>query len=260
MRPVPAFWLINTNVIVLRTWFKSVMQSGGSIHTLTQLGDRAGVFRDRTHAGEVLADMLQGICVAQPLILGIPAGGVPVAAAIAPRLGAPLDVAVVSKITLPWNTEAGYGAVAFDGTVRLNEALLPRLALSQIDIRDGIEATTAKVTRRLRRLRANRPLPALSGRPVVLVDDGLASGFTMRVAIEAVRNAGAEQIVVAVPTAHARATREIASEVTALYCPNICGGSSFAVADAYERWSDVNEDKVLSILEPFFPESSKVPA
>ena len=182
------------------------------------------------------------------------------AAAIAPRLGAPLDVAVVSKITLPWNTEAGYGAVAFDGTVRLNEALLPRLALSQMDIRDGIEATTAKVTRRLRRLRANRPLPALSGRPVVLVDDGLASGFTMRVAIEAVRNAGAEQIVVAVPTAHARATREIASEVTALYCPNICGGSSFAVADAYERWSDVNEDKVLSILEPFFPESSKVPA
>ncbi|MEE8197803.1 MAG: hypothetical protein V3T69_11570, partial [Acidiferrobacterales bacterium] len=92
------------------------MQSGGSIHTLTRLGDRAGVFCDRTHAGEVLADMLQGICVAQPLILGIPAGGVPVAAAIAPRLGAPLDVAVVSKITLPWNTEAGYGAVAFDGT------------------------------------------------------------------------------------------------------------------------------------------------
>jgi len=89
---------------------------------LPALHNRLCVFHDRTLAGEVLADMLSTYRGSNALVFGIPAGGVPVAAVIARALALPLDVAVVSKLTLPWNTEAGYGALAFDGTLRLNES------------------------------------------------------------------------------------------------------------------------------------------
>jgi len=216
---------------------------------LPELRNRVHVFRDRTEAGEVLARMLEGYRGSEALVLAVPAGGVPVAAAIARELGLALDVAVVSKITLPWNTEAGYGAVAFDGTVRLNEALLPELGLSEEDVAEGIERTKRKVERRAKTLRGDRPLPDLTHRTAILVDDGLASGFTMRVAVEALRNAGAREVVVAVPTAHAEAVRRLAGAVEVLYCPNIRGGGRFAVAEAYERWSDVEEEEVERILE-----------
>ena len=216
---------------------------------LPELRNRVHVFRDRTEAGEVLARMLEGYRGSEALVLAVPAGGVPVAAAIARELGLALDVAVVSKITLPWNTEAGYGAVAFDGTVRLNESLLPELGLSEEEVAEGIERTKQKVERRVKALRGERPVPDLTHRTAILVDDGLASGFTMRVAVEALRNAGAREVVVAVPTAHAEAVRRLAGAVEVLYCPNIRGGGRFAVAEAYERWSDVEEEEVERILE-----------
>ena len=115
-------------------------------------------------------------------------------AVIAEKLEICFDVAVVSKITLPWNTETGYGAVAFDGTCRLNRSLLSRLDLSETDIHNGIEKTTEKVLRRLKRLRGEHPFPDLSDRCIILVDDGLASGFTMKVAIQALRNLAAKHI------------------------------------------------------------------
>jgi predicted phosphoribosyltransferase len=167
---------------------------------------------------------------------------------IAEQLNLPFDVAVVSKITLPWNTEAGYGAVAFDGTVKLNQKLLPQLGLSEEEVKDGIEKTTFKVARRLRNLRGEQPFPRLSGRSIILVDDGIASGFTMLVAIEALRGAKAEHIVVAVPTGHTGPVQKIAGIVEAFCCANVRGGRRFAVADAYEHWSDVDEDKVIRLL------------
>jgi len=216
---------------------------------LNQLKEQSRVFRDRHHAGDVLARMLHPYRRDNQLVLGIPAGGVPVAAVIAQTLHIPLDVAVVSKITLPWNTEAGYGAVAFDGTVRLNKALLAQVRLSDTEVRAGIEATTAKVRRRVKHLRQNIPFPILSGRSIILVDDGLASGFTMRVGIEALKKGGAEQIIAAVPTAHKEALNIILSKVNAIMCPNIRSGWRYAVADAYERWSDVDESEVMKIIE-----------
>jgi predicted phosphoribosyltransferase len=173
---------------------------------------------------------------------------VPVGAVIASQLDLPFDVAVVSKITLPWNTEAGYGAVAFDGTIRLNDDLVAHIGLAEDEVHEGIERTTSKVARRAERLRGKQPFPNLSKRPVILVDDGLASGFTMRVAVEALRKTGAGHIIVAVPTGHRGAVESIAGEVEALHCPNIRGGWRFAVADAYERWSDVDEEEVIRIL------------
>jgi predicted phosphoribosyltransferase len=182
------------------------------------------------------------------IVLGIPAGGVPVGVIIAKQLNLPFDVSVVSKITLPWNTEAGYGAVAFDGTVKLNQELLSRLGLSEEEIKESIEKTASKVASRLQALRWGQPFPRLAGRSVILVDDGIASGFTMLTAIEALRGAKAEHIVVAVPTGHSGAVQKIAVKVETFYCANLRGGWRFAVADAYGQWSDVREEEIISIL------------
>jgi predicted phosphoribosyltransferase len=214
-----------------------------------ELRDQLRVFHNRAHAGEVLADMLSSYGKTEAIVLAIPAGGVPAAAVIAERLRIPVDVAVVSKITLPWNTEAGYGAVAFDGTMRLNEDLLPHLGLTDDQIQEGIKQTTQKVMRRVKRFRGDRPFPDLTKRQVILVDDGLASGFTMLVAVEALRNAGARHICVAVPTGHGSSLPRMASEVEALYCANIRGGFSFAVADAYAAWTDVTEEEAIALYK-----------
>ncbi len=221
------------------------------IYDLPELRDRMEVFRDRIHAGQVLAEMLEVIDQKSSIVLGIPAGGVPVAAEIAKKLGLAFDVAVVSKITLPWNTEAGYGAIAFDGTKRLNEEILPHLGLTETEIQTGIEKTRAKVFERVVSLRGEKPFPELSQKNIIVVDDGLASGFTMQVAVEALGKAGAQNITVAVPTGHRATVEIIAKIVRALYCPNIRGGRRFAVADAYKNWSDVKDGEVSEIIKKF---------
>lgn len=222
-----------------------------NIIDLPELREQTHIFRDRTHAGQVLARMLAADDRQAGIILAVPAGGVPVGIVMAEKTGLDLDVAVVSKITLPWNTEAGYGAVAFDGTVKLNNDLIRRVNLTAEDVKKGIEKTTAKVARRVKKLRGGQPFPNLVNRSAILVDDGLASGFTMRVAVAALRNAGTGRIVVAVPTGHRHSVEMIARDVEALYCANIRGGLSYAVASAYQNWSDVAEEEVVKILEQF---------
>jgi predicted phosphoribosyltransferase len=149
----------------------------------------------------------------------------------------------VSKITFSWNSEAGYGAVAFDGTVLLNEDLLSRYHLGDREIEEGTRKTEQKVRRRVKAFRGDRPLPDFK-RPIILVDDGLASGFTLRVAILALRKAGTAKIILAVPTAHSESIQTILEEVEVVYCPNLRRGLSFAVADAYEEWRDLDEEEV----------------
>lgn len=225
------------------------MNNAPNFIEIQPLRDRERVFADRAHAGRTLAGMLAGYRGSNAIVFAIPAGGLPVAAVIAHELMLPLDVAVVSKITLPWNTEAGFGAVAFDGSVRLNQALIDQLSLGEEDIREGVDRTRHKVMKRLRRFRGDRPFPASARSPAILVDDGLASGYTMLAAIEALRKSGAQQIVVAVPTGQIDAVRRIAGQVDALYCPNVRERRQFAVADAYLSWSDVEEDTALRLLQ-----------
>jgi predicted phosphoribosyltransferase len=215
----------------------------------SELRDRAGVFGDRADAGESLAGLLEEYRGTRAMIFAIPAGGVPVAAAAARRLNLPLDVAVVSKMTPPGNTEIGYGAVAFDGTFRVNAPLVVRLGLSREEVEQGTEATLRKVTRRVGTFRGKRPWPDLAGRTAILVDDGLASGFTALVAAEALRRLGAERIALAVPTGPRETVRRVAGQVDRLFCANVRGGASFAVADAYRRWSDVTEEEARQFLE-----------
>jgi len=213
------------------------------------LNGRTGVFADRSAAGSVLAGMLLQIPMTSPMVLAIPAGGVPVAVPLAKALKAPLDVAVVSKVTFPWNSEAGYGAVAFDGSWQLNQALVSRSGLGEREVQQGLTATRAKVLRRVAAFRGQRPFPKLNDHTVIVVDDGLASGFTLLTAVAALRRAGADQLLLAVPTGHSDAVRRLAGHVEALYCANLRSGPSFAVADAYRSWQDVTEAEALLLME-----------
>jgi putative phosphoribosyl transferase len=206
-------------------------------------------FRDRAHAGRALAKMLEEFRGAAALVLAIPAGGVPVAAAIATDLGLPLDVAPVSKVLYPWTTESGYGAVAFDGSVWLDESRMSGHGVKPEQVERAVGEARAKVERRLARLRGGRAPLALEGRAVIAVDDGIAGGSTMRAAIAALRRAGAASVVVAVPTAHKSALDAISKLADAAYCANVRGGVSFAVADAYAEWRDLGDDEIEALLQ-----------
>jgi predicted phosphoribosyltransferase len=208
------------------------------------LRDKLKIFRDRTHAGEVLAEMLESYRGTQTLVMGLPGGGLPVAAAVANYLHLPSEVAVVSKMTLPWVREIGYGAVAFDGTVSLNRELISGLDLTQEEIQEEVERTRARVAGRYKKLTGERPVPKFSSSPVILIDDGLASTFTMETAIDAVRKAGSRQVVVGVPTGHQPVLQQVARKAAAVYCANVRSGSRFAIADAYELWTDMREADV----------------
>jgi putative phosphoribosyl transferase len=220
----------------------------GSIKEFSGLRDRSGVFADRSDAGVQLAQLVREEQLRSPLVLAIPAGGVPVAVALAETLNCPLDVAVVSKITLPWNSEVGYGAVAFDGSYCLNHDLIRSIGLSDDQVSRGIETTRAKVSRRTAMFQRERSILDLSAHDLILVDDGLASGFTMMVAVAALYRVGARSIRVAVPTGQVGSVQKVAEQVTAVYCANLRTGYPFAVASAYRSWTDVCEAEALLIL------------
>jgi len=226
-------------------------QISDNLFDIQDFRNRTAVFRNREHAGEVLGEMLSSYKGTNTVVFAIPAGGIPVGAVLASKLKITLEVAVVSKITLPWNTEAGYGAVAFDGTIKLNEGMIRRLGLTENDVNEGIEKTSKKVKNRVEEFRKGKSSLKIAGGIVILVDDGIASGFTMLVAVEALKNAGADQMIIAVPTAHLENIKQLIPQVDAIYCPNIRSGWSFAVADAYQYWSDISEEEVMEILKHF---------
>ena len=213
-----------------------------------ELRDRIHVFSDRANAGQQLASLLPDYQGQEVRLFAIPAGGVPVAAEIARRLKIPLDLVIVRKIQLPWTTEAGFGALGPGGEAIFNEELLRRMPLTQEEIEAQVQKTAAVMRQREARLRGGQPYPLLHGVTALIVDDGLASGFTMQAAVKFLRAQGAGQIVVAVPTGSERTVRDLLPLVDELYCLNVRGGWSFAVADAYENWYDLTEEEVLEVL------------
>lgn len=206
------------------------------------------VFRDRQHAGEMLADMLVAFKDSNALVLGIAAGGVPVAAAIARQLNLPLHILVVKKITPPDNTEFGYGALAWDGNIQINRDVVTQLGLSEADVERGIEVARNKVQTRIKKFQIKDSLPDVKGRNLLLVDDGLATGTTFNTSIQSLQNQGATNIIGAIPTAHAQSAISTADALDALYCVNIRTGYRYAVAEAYEYWHDVPDSEVMDII------------
>ena len=212
------------------------------------LRNKAYVFKDRMHAGELLADELQRHVGHGDILLALPAGGVPVGYAIAKRLGIPLDVIIVRKIQIPWNTEAGFGAAAWDGSTVLNNSLVTELGLTPNQIEESISRTRQIVSERVQKFRGSRPLPNIRDKVVLIIDDGLASGYTMAVAADSVRNQEPQEVIVAVPTGSVEAVRLVSSKADLLICLNIRSGPIFAVADAYEEWYDLTDDEVMRYL------------
>jgi len=213
------------------------------------LRDRVHVFKDRAEAGRLLAVRLLGYQGRAVRVFAIPAGGVPVAAEIARAWQVPMDLVIVRKIQLPWTTEAGFGALNPAGEAIFNEEFLLRLQMPPAEIDAQVQKTLATLKQREKRLRQNRPYPDLAGAATIVVDDGLASGYTMRAAINFLKSKGAGQIIVAVPTGAAHTVQNLLPLVDELFCLNVRGGWSFAVAEAYEDWYDLTEGEVLEILQ-----------
>ena len=207
------------------------------------------VFADREEAGTRLASLLKGIADPEGMVLAIPAGGVPVACVVAREHGLPLDVLIVRKIQIPDNPEAGFGAIGPDGEVLLNERIVDDLRLSQKEIQAQVSETQRVLESREKVFRKGRPQPELKGLQVILVDDGLASGYTMMAAVDYARQQEARQVVVAVPTASQRTIHFLQPATDVLVCTNVRSGPVFAVADAYREWYDLGDEEVVSLLE-----------
>jgi putative phosphoribosyl transferase len=209
---------------------------------------RSFIFQDRTDAGRQLAEELLSYAGRDDVIvLALPRGGVPVAFEVAQRLGVPLDVFVVRKLGVPGHEELAMGAIASGGVRVLNEDVLYVLpdAQSIVEMVTAIEREELK--RRERDYRSDRPAPEMRGRTVILVDDGLATGATMRAAAAALRQQGAAKIIVAVPvgapsTCHE--IRSIADEVVCLQTP----GSFMGVGQYYEDFSQTTDEEVRELL------------
>jgi predicted phosphoribosyltransferase len=176
-------------------------------------------FTDRFDAGHRLGSALSRTPMTQPVIvLGLPRGGVPVAARVAHALNAPLDVFVVRKLGVPGHEELGFGAVASGGALVLNTDMVRRLGLSSATIDAVVAQETAEVHRREVAFRGNCELPTLAGANVILVDDGAATGGSMRAGVVAVRQLGAREITVALPVASREAASMLAASADRCVC------------------------------------------
>jgi putative phosphoribosyl transferase len=213
------------------------------------LRNRLYVFKDRYHAGELLSEKLREYRKNKDAyILAIPAGGVQVAVKISEDLEIPLDVVVTRKLHIPWNREAGFGAISWNGMTFLNEPLVESIGLTQKEIDHCIAEEQKAIERRLRLFSGDRPFPDLSHKTAIVVDDGLASGFSMLTTLKALKNTDLKEVVVAVPTAPISAIQLIKPHADRIICLNIRYGPIFAVADAYKEWYDLTDDDVIKIL------------
>ncbi len=212
------------------------------------LRDKIGVFEDRRDAGKSLAGKLTKYKGTGALVLAIPSGGIPVAAEIAKILVLPLDIVNVRKLQIPFNPEAGFGAIGPDGEVIVNEELFGRLRLTEEAVKAQVKKTEEVIWKRDRLFRQGKPFPSCKGRSVIVVDDGLASGYTMVAALKYVRKMMPSRLVAAVPTGPERTIRRILEETDEVVCLNIRSGFPFAVADAYKNWCDLTDKDVLAIL------------
>lgn len=204
------------------------------------------LFKDRIEGGRKLARELIKMHLENPVVLAIPSGGIPVGLEIAKALSCPFDLVIVRKIQYPWTTEAGFGAVASDGTLFLGPAARK---LSQEVIKDQTRKAIEQVRHREKEFLKGRKRVDIRGKTAILVDDGLASGSTMFTATKSVRKRKPAQIVVAVPTASSGAIKLLekeADQVVALY--RHPRDLPFAVASSYEEWHDLNDKEVIDYL------------
>ena len=206
------------------------------------------LFLDRNEAARRLAKKLAHLHGSDAVLLATPRGGAPVAAAAAHELDLPWNVIVVRQLAIPWNPEAGFGAVTADGSVVLNHGIVEALAMKRSDIDEVVTRTRAEVERRSEAFGSVAAQIDVAGRCVVVIDDGLASGYTMLAAIKSLRARAASRVVAAAPVASRSAAALVASAADECAFEIVSHTVPFAVADYYVEWHDLSDEDVLQLL------------
>jgi putative phosphoribosyl transferase len=206
------------------------------------------LFADRVEAGKSLAQDLKSLVGKGAVVLAIPRGGVVVGYEVAKALGLPLDVIIPRKIGAPSNPELAIGAMTEDGTVLLDDRLVEHLQVSKDYIQKESETQKQEIQRRLKLYRGDVTYPSLANREVVLVDDGIATGSTMKAALASVLNRGAKTVVVAIPVGPPSTIRELeakADRVVCLHTPD----SFYAIGQFYEDFTQIQDEEVTRLLK-----------
>lgn len=207
------------------------------------------VFRDRYEAGRLLAERLAHYANrSDVVILALPRGGVPVAFEIATALHVPLDIMVVRKLGVPGHEELAMGAIASGGVQVVNQDVVRNLGLSPAALESVAATEYLELTRRERAYRGNRGSTVVEGRTVILVDDGLATGSTMRAAVAALRGRHPARIVIAVPTAAPETCEELKAEVDEMVCATT-PTPFYGVGQWYDDFSQTTDEEVRDLLE-----------
>ncbi len=207
------------------------------------------LFENRYDAGRKLAEKLYDYADKAAVVLGIPNGGVAVALGVALGINADLDLVISRKIPLPLSPEGGFGSVTDDGTTIFDEAIIKRVGLSQTQINYQVSQVRSDIRHRSLLYHGDRPPLSIAGRTVIIVDDGLASGYTMRAAIESLRHRNPKQIIAAVPVGPepiVEALREAADRVVT--CA-VGKEPRFYIADYYRSWHDITDAEVLHCIK-----------
>lgn len=204
------------------------------------------LFQNRADAGHQLAQKLKHYSTEKPIILALPRGGVPVAYEIAEALKAPLEVLIVRKIGLPWNPELGVGAVA-PGVRILDKKMLYQFGVTTAEIEKIIAKEQQEVERRQELYQQHDDLQKITGKTVILVDDGVATGVTVRAAIQAVKHLTPSKIILAIPVGAAETIQQLSLLVNDLICLEV---PSFfqAVGAFYSSFPQVADDEVMRLL------------
>lgn len=205
------------------------------------------MFRDRVDAGRRLAARLAEEDLPGGLVLGIPRGGVVVAAVVAAELALPLDVIVPRKIGAPGNPELAVGAVTQDGTVIYNEQLLRRLGLKAGDLEGQVRQQIQEIERRTALYRGSGAPPALAGRTVILIDDGIATGYTVLAALRSLRRARPRRVILGVPVAPPETLERLKPEVDQLVCLE-APEDFYAVGQFYLHFDQNSDQEVIGLL------------
>jgi putative phosphoribosyl transferase len=205
-------------------------------------------FRDRRDAGRMLAEFVDPDPRMDWVLMALPRGGVPVADPIAEFLEVPIELAIARKLPIPTSPEAGFGAVALDGSTALNEDMLQALYLSERQINAIAEEVREEVRRRAREYLGHDNLPELSGKHVMLIDDGLATGYTMIAAAKMVRKLEPGRIVLAVPVSPVGSIRAVEEYFDDIHCLIAQTTTPFAVASFYLDFHDLSDGEVRKIL------------
>ncbi|MEU4420594.1 phosphoribosyltransferase family protein [Actinoplanes sp. NPDC024001] len=214
------------------------------------------IFRNRTEAGRALADRLAqevtGAGRDRSLVLALPRGGLPVAAPVAERIGGDLDIVVARKIGAPGHPEFGVGAVAEDGPPVFDRQNLRYAGITEQDVAGILAEERAELGRRIRRYRGERPAPAVRGREVVLIDDGLATGVTAHAALRWVREHEPERLILAAPVCAPQARDALAPEADVVVCLS-APDQFLAVGRWYEDFTQLTDEDVDEVLARFHP-------